>query len=121
MLPEITSINKHVINLKNRKYLFYKPISAFNLIELEILKAYIKIYLKTKVIKSFKSLANIFIFFAKKSNGSLHLCFNYRGLNKFIVKNQNFFLLIRRFLNQLGYIEYFIKLDLANIYYQIRI
>ena len=49
-LSKNISINKHAIKLINEKQLPYKPIYAFNLVELETLKAYIKTHLKTRFI-----------------------------------------------------------------------
>lgn len=72
-----TSINKHIIKLVKSKQLSYRPIYAFSLVELETLKIYIKIYLKTRFIWPFKSPANPPILFDKKANSSFCLCFNY--------------------------------------------
>lgn len=49
-LSENIGINKHIINLIKGKQVLYRPIYAFKLIELEILKAYIKTYRKIWVI-----------------------------------------------------------------------
>lgn len=63
-------LNKHIIKLKKDKQLFYKFIYSLALVEFKILKAYIKIHLKTRFIQSLKSLANILILFNKKPDGS---------------------------------------------------
>ena len=55
-----TSINKYAIKLVEEKELSYKLIYALSLIKLEILKAYIEIYLKTGFIQTFKFLADAF-------------------------------------------------------------
>lgn len=47
VLPENTSINKHIIELKKGKQLPYRLIYNLSLVELENLKTYIKIHLKT--------------------------------------------------------------------------
>ena len=86
-LLEITSINKHIIKLIKRKQLLYGPIYAFNLVELEILKAYIKTYFKTGFIQPFKYPKDAPIFLDKKFNRSLHLYVNYQDFNNLMIKN----------------------------------
>lgn len=50
VLPEHTKFNKHDINLNNGKQPLYGPIYSLGLVELEILKTYIKIHLKIRFI-----------------------------------------------------------------------
>lgn len=52
----------------------YGLFHIFSLIEFEILKTYIKIYLKTEFIYLFKSSTDTFILFNKLLNSSLYLC-----------------------------------------------
>ena len=47
ILPEQNNLNKHTIELESDKQQSYEPIYIQGLIELEILKTYIEIYLKT--------------------------------------------------------------------------
>ena len=75
-LSKNTGINKHTIKWIKEKQLAYRLIYALSLLELEILKIYIKTHLKTGFIWPFKSLANILILFNKKLNGSFFLCVN---------------------------------------------
>lgn len=86
--PKNKNINKHAIELVEDKQVSYSLIYTFNLIELEILKAYIKTYQKTKFIWLLKYSADALIFFDKKCDGSLHLGINYWGLNNLTIKNQ---------------------------------
>lgn len=72
-----TNMNEYFIKLIVRKELFYGPIYAFSLVELEILKIYIKINLKTEFIQPSKFLAGAFILFNKKSDSSFCLRVNY--------------------------------------------
>ena len=67
--------------------------------KLEILRIYIKTYLKTGFIQPFKSFAGAPILFDKKLNNSLHLYINYQGFNNLIIKNQYLLLLIAEFLD----------------------
>lgn len=76
-LLENTNINEYIIKLIKDKQLPYGPIYAFSLVELETLKSYIKIYLKTESIQLFKSLVGVPIFFDKKPNGNFCLYVNY--------------------------------------------
>jgi len=69
-----------------------------------------------------------FIFFVKilmlfvfKSDKSLRLYIDYRDLNAITFKNKYSLSLIKKTLNCLINVVYFIKLNLKNIYYRIRI
>lgn len=75
-LSENISIYKYVIKLIDNKQLLYRFIYILSLIKLEILKTYIEIYLKTRFIQLFESLADAFILFDKKPNGKLQWCIN---------------------------------------------
>src|SRR5690606_1713953 len=61
------------------------------------------------------------ILFAKKKDGTLRLCIDYRALNKITVKNRYPLLLIGETLDQLKGAKYFTKLDLCGAYNLIRI
>ena len=56
-----------------------------------------------------------------KKDGSLRLYIDYRELNKIIKKNRYLLPLIAELLNRLSSAKIFIKLDLRDIYYRIRI
>jgi hypothetical protein len=56
-----------------------------------------------------------------KNNGNLRFYVDYRALNKFIVKNRHALLLIDETINRLFSAKIYIKLDLKNAYYRIRI
>lgn len=62
-LPKNTGINDHAIKLVEDKNLLYELIYALSLVELEILKIYIEIYLKTGFIWPYKSSTGAAIFF----------------------------------------------------------
>ena len=57
--------NKNTISLEIDKKLFYKPIYSFKLVELEIFKNYIKIYLANSFIWIFKFFIRAFILFVR--------------------------------------------------------
>ena len=50
VLLERTKLNKHAIDLEDGKQPPYKPIYSLSPVELETLKTYIEIYLKTRFI-----------------------------------------------------------------------
>ena len=77
VLPEQTELNEHAIKLENGKQLFYRPFYRLGLMELEILKTYIKTHLKTRFIQPSKSPADAPILFDKKSDNSFWLCMDY--------------------------------------------
>ena len=60
----------------------------------------------------------MFIF---KKNNELRLYMNYKKLNAIIIKNRYSLFLITKTLNYLCDVKIFIKLNLKNIYYKIRI
>ena len=59
--------------------------------------------------------------FVPKSNGSLRLCVDYRGLNRIIVKNRYPLSLINDLMDRLSIAKYFSKIDLRDAYHRIRI
>ncbi len=120
-LPENTGINKHAIELVEGKQLFYGPIYSLGQVELETMKAYIEIHLKTGFIRPSKSPAKAPILFDKKPNGSFCLYVDYRGLNNLTIKNQYPLPLIGKFLNRLGRAKQFTQLDLTSAYHRMRI
>ena len=56
-----------------------------------------------------------------KKNNKLRLHIDYRDLNAIIIKNRHFFFLIFETLNRLCESKIFIKLNLKNVYYKLRI
>ena len=77
VLPEYTELNEHAIDLEDDKQLPYGPIYSLSPVELETLKTYIEIHLKTGFIRPSKSPAGAPILFDKKLDGSFHLCVDY--------------------------------------------
>ena len=56
-----------------------------------------------------------------KKNNELRLYVDYRDLNTIIIKNRYSLFLIFKTLNRLCELKIFIKLNLKNIYYKLRI
>lgn len=101
-LPENTGINKHEIELVEGKKSLYGPIYSLGPVELEILRMYIKTYLKTGFIRPSKSRVGAPILFSKRSDSCLRLYINYRDLNNLTIKNQNSLSLISKSLDRLN-------------------
>ncbi len=89
--------------------------------ELETLKVYIENNLASGFIRPSKSPAGAPILFDKKSDGSLRLCVDYRGLNNLTIKNRYPLPLVGESLDRLGRAQRFTQLDLTNVYYRMRI
>ena len=116
-LPENTGINEHVIKLEEGKQPPFKPIYSLELVELEILKTYIKTSLVNGFIWSFKFLVRAPILFDRKPNRNLRLWVDYRSLNNLTIKNWYLLPLIGKSLDQLGRAKQFIQLNLTNAYH----
>ena len=70
ILLETTNLNQHAIELKKSQQLFYRSIYSLGLVELKMLKTYIKTNLVNSFIYSLRSSASTSIFFIRKSNNS---------------------------------------------------
>ncbi len=97
--------------------------SLYNLsnTELATLKQYLNDVLAKEWIKHFIDSIDTFILFILKKNNSFHLCMNYWDLNKITIKNHHSLSLINETLNKLNQVKQFIKLNLKNAYYYLRI
>ena len=80
-------MNEYVVELIKDKQLSYGSIYTLSLIELGILKAYIKTYLKTEFFRLSRSSVDAPIFFDKKLYSSFYLWVDYLDLNYLIMKN----------------------------------
>ena len=86
-LPENTEINKYAIELKESKQQPFRLIYNLGLIELEMLKIYIKIKLANGFIRLSIFPTGAFILFDKKPDRSLYLCIDYWDFNNITIKN----------------------------------
>ena len=86
-LPKHSEINEHAIELEEGKELLFGSIYSLSLVELEMLKTYIKTNLANNFIRFSKFLAKALIFFDQKPNGSFCRYIDYRGFNNFTIKN----------------------------------
>lgn len=92
------------------------PNYSLRLVELEILKAYIKNDLTNSFIRPSKFFAKASIFFNKKPNESLRLYVNYQRLNILIIKNRYLLSLVGELLDRLGRAWWFTQLNPTNAY-----
>ena len=77
----------HEIKLQPGKKPGFGPIYSLSEKELQVLRRYLDENLKKGFIRESQSPAGYLILFAKKKDGSLRLCVNYRKLNDITVKN----------------------------------
>jgi hypothetical protein len=85
------------------------------------LQEYLKLYEDKGWIRCSTSTTSISIIFIKKKDSNLYLYIDYRELNKIIIKDRIPLPFISKILDRLGQAKIFIKLDLKNTYYKIRI
>jgi len=105
------------IDLLLNKEFFYKLLYFLFEKEFDILQEYFLKNLTLNRICKFISLVNASILFVLKSNNSLRLYINYCNLNIITIKNKYSLSLIKKILNCLIDVIYFIKLDFKNAYY----
>ena len=97
------------------------PLYNMTEVEQEIVHKYVKDMLDKGLIQPSKSPCGAPILFAKKKDGSLRLCVDYRRLNDITVKNVYPLPLIDSMLDRLSGSKYFTTLDLKDAYWLIRI
>jgi len=111
----------HAIDLEPGFKIPYGWIYNLSEVELRTLKAYIETNLSNGFIQRSSSLAEAPILFAKKKDGGLRLCVDYRALNSATVKNRYPLPLISEMLDRMRGARIFTKLDLRSAYHLIRI
>jgi hypothetical protein len=99
----------------------HQPLYNLSRTELELLRKYLDEYLARGWIRHSKSPAGAPILFAKKKDGSMRLCVDYRGLNKVTVKNRHPLPLITESLERLASARFYTKLDVKEAYHRVRI
>ena len=115
--------NKKIIllKLKMKKKKIYKSLYNLSQTKLSKLRRYLKDSFQKNWIRYSIFSAKASIFFMSKKNNELRLYVDYRDLNTIIIKNRYFFSLIFETLNRLCELKIFIKLNLKNVYYRLRI
>ena len=111
----------HVIDIiSNKKFLYKLLYNIFNK-KLKILKSYFDENLAFDKIKHFIIDIDLFVLFVFKNDDNLKLYIDYKNLIIVFFKNKYSLSFIDETLNRLINVVYFIKLNLKNTYYQIRI
>jgi hypothetical protein len=98
-----------------------RPIIRLSKPELEDLEKQLKYLIEHGFIRPSKSPYGAPVLFAKKKDGKLRMCIDYRALNKLTVKNRYPLPRIDDLFDQLKGAKFFSKLDLNSAYYQVRI
>jgi hypothetical protein len=89
--------------------------------ELTVLREYINENLKKGYIRLSTLLARYPVLFVPKLNGKLRMCVDYRQLNTITVKNRYTLPLIHEMQDRIKESKIFIKIDIREGYYKIRI
>jgi transposase InsO family protein len=111
---------KHVIDVGATKPI-YRQSYRMSPIELEELKRQVDYLLSKNLIRPSSSAWSSPVLFAKKKDGTLRMCIDYRAINKVTVKNKYPLPRIDELLDQLTGAAYFSKIDLRSGYHQVRI
>lgn len=111
----------HTIDLEEGATPPHGPIYSMSEVELAALKEHLDTELGKGFIRASNSPAGAPILFAKKKDGSLRLCIDYRGLNKVTKKNRYPLPLIGNLLDRLRSAKVFTKIDLRAGYNNVRI
>ena len=111
----------HSIVLEESKEPSFEPLYNLSEKELKVLRGYIEQTLNKGWIHHSISLIEVPILFVLKQNESLWLCVNYWALNNITIKNRHLLPLINKTLAQFTGARYFTKLDLQDVYHQLRI
>ena len=112
----------HAVDMVEGKEPPWGPIYALSEKELEVLRTYLDDMLRSGKIRPSKSSAGAPILFVPKKEGrGLHLCVNYRGLNKVTMLNRYLLPLMNDLHNRVREAKIFTKLNLKSGYNLIRI
>lgn len=109
------------IELEEGKRPSFAPLYNLSETELAVLRKYLDEYIAKGWVRPSKSPAGANILFAKKKDGSLRLCVDYRSLNAMTVKNRLPLPLIQESLDRLGSARIYTKLDVRDAYHKLRI
>ena len=112
----------HAIDMVEGKELPWGPIYALSEKELEVLRTYLDDMLRSGKIRPSKSSAGAPILFVPKKEGrGLHLCVDYRGLNKVTILNRYPLPLMNELRDRVRGAKIFTKFDLKFRYNLMRI
>jgi hypothetical protein len=86
-----------------------------------VLREYINENLKKEYIRPSTLLIRYLVLFVSKLNGKLRICVDYRQFNVITVKNRYILPLIYEMQDRIKEFKIFIKIDIRERYYKIRI
>ena len=112
---------EHEINLLPDSKIPFIRGGRMSVLELEELKSQIDTYLAKGYVRFSSSPYSAGLLFARKKNGKLRLCMDYRALNKITVRDRTSLPRIDDCLDQFKGAKVFSKLDLTSGYNQIRV
>src|SRR5882672_2615477 len=111
----------HKIHLENDQTPPHSHIYPLSGTELGLLREFLDDMLGKGFIRSYQSPAGAPVLFAKKKDGTLRLCVDFRNLNKLTRKDRYPIPLVTNLLDQLGSAKIYTKLDLQAGYYNVRV
>jgi len=111
----------HKIHLENDQTPPHSHIYPLSGTELGLLREFLDDMLGKGFIRSSQSPAGAPVLFAKKKDGTLRLCVDFRNLNKLTRKDRYPIPLVTNLLDQLGSAKVYTKLDLRAGYYNVRV
>jgi hypothetical protein len=117
-LPDLGGI-KYSINIDS--IVPYGPLYNLSETQLKVLYLYLQDVFRKHWIRPSKSLVGAPILFISKKDRGLYLYIDYYRLNQVTIKNRYLLPLINKTLDRLRGAKIFIKLDLKDIYYRVRI
>lgn len=109
------------IDTKDNKVPAIGPLYSLSEAEQQVVQKYVKDMMAKGLIRPSKSPCGAPILFARKKDGSLRLCVDYRKLNDLTIKNVYPLPLIDEMLDRLGSAKFFTLLDLKDAYWLVRI
>ena len=109
------------IDLEPGKQPPFGPLYSLSADELKLVHDYLVDMMAKGLIRVSNAPCGAPILFARKKDGSLRLCVDYRRLNNITIKNVYPLPLIHELLDRVSGSSFFSKLDLTNAYWHIRI
>ena len=126
-LPQVTADSPapagitHTIQLKDGAQPYSRPLRRMSTLELDELKKQLEEYLASGRLRPSESPWGTNVIFAKKKDGALRFCVDYRGLNDATVRNSYPLPLTEDLFDRLTGARFFSIIDLRTGFYQILI
>jgi len=111
----------HEVRLKDGETPMWGPLYSMSRAELVVLKEWLEENMSKGFIRQSSSPFAAPVLFAKKPEGGLRLCIDYRDINSKTIKNRYPLPLIKETLNLLGKARIYTKLDVTGAYNLLRV